>query len=280
MMNKISTIPLFIKICFVVVLLIIAGGIFANVLSPHHPNATVLSDRNLPPVFFGGTMEYILGTDELGRDIFSRILYGTRVSFAMALVGLIFGSLIGVALGLTAGYFGGWWDKLVLMAVNFQQSVPFTLVILMGVVIFGRGIPVLMIFIGMAMWESYARFVRSLVLSLKEKQFVEAANSYNASSLRIIFKHIFPGITSSLIVLLTLNFPSVLMLESSLSFIGIGVQPPTATLGQMVGSGRNYLTTNLWISVIPALVIVALSYSVQNIGEWLRDKLDIKMADD
>lgn len=280
MIKDIKKMPLFIKICFLMLIIILVGGIFANFIAPYGPNETVLTERNAPPVFAGGTFQNILGTDELGRDTFSRILHGTRVSVAMALVGLIFGSLIGVTIGLTAGYFGGWWDRFVLMAINFQQSVPFILIILMGVVIFGRSIPVLMIFIGMAAWESYARFVRSLVLSIKEKQFIEAAKSYNAPSFRIIVKHILPNLTSSLIVLLTLNLPGVLMLESSLSFIGIGVQPPTPTLGQMVGSGRNYLTSNFWISVIPAVVIVIISFSVQNIGEWLRDKLDIRMADE
>lgn len=261
-------------------IVIILGGLLANFIAPFGPSETVLTSRNKPPVFFGGTFENILGTDELGRDTFSRILHGIRVSVGMALVGLIVGSVIGVTIGLTAGYFGGWWDKFVLMAINFQQSIPFILIILLGVVVFGRGIPVLMIFIGIAKWESYARFVRSLVLSVKEQQYIEAAKSYNASSFRIIFKHIFPAITSSLIVLLTLNLPGVLLLESSLSFIGIGVQPPTPTLGQMVGSGRNYLTTNFWISVIPALVIVIISFSFQNIGEWLRDKLDIRTSDE
>lgn len=271
--------PLLVKFCLVIVLFIVLGVIFADILMPYDPNETILMNRNLPPFFAGGTMEHILGTDELGRDTFSRILYGSRISLGMALVGLVFGSLLGITLGLTAGYFGGRWDKFVMMLVNFQQSVPFTLIIILGVVIFGRSIFVLMVFIGIAMWESYARFVRSLVLSLKESQYIEAAKSYNASSFRVIFKHIFPSIISSIIVLLTLNFPGVLMLESSLSFIGIGVQPPTATLGQMVGSGRNYLSTNFWISVIPALVIVLLSYSVQHVGSWLRDKLDVKMAD-
>lgn len=280
MKKSIASMPLLVKICSVILLIIVLGALFSDFLMPYDPDATALENRNLPPVFAGGTIEHLMGTDELGRDIFSRLLYGTKISIAMAFVGVVFGTLVGVILGLTSGYFGGWWDKLVMLAVNFQQSVPFTLIILMGVVIFGRSIPVLMLFIGLAKWESYARFVRSLVLSLKEKQFIEAAKSYNASPARIIFKHILVSIVPSVIVLLTLNFPSILMLESSLSFIGIGVQPPTATLGQMVGSGRNYLTTNFWISVSPAIIIVLLSYCVQHIGEWLRDRFDIRMADE
>ena len=198
----------------------------------------------------------------------------------MALFGIIFGGSIGVLIGLTAGYFGGKWDRLVMAMINFQESVPFTLIILIGVVVLGRGIPVLMCFIGMAKWEYYAKFIRSLVLGIKEKQFVEAAKSYHASSLRVIFKYIFPAVIPSFIVALTLTFPSVLMIESSLSFVGIGVQPPTATLGQMVGTGRNYLVTFPWISLVPAAVIVIYSYCVQQIGGWLRDELDVRSLKD
>ncbi len=271
--------PLFVKMCLALMVAVFLAALLADYLMPYNPNETFLVDRNLPPVFAGGTMQYILGTDELGRDILSRILYGTRISVGMALFGLFFGGLIGVVLGLVAGYFGGWWDRVVMMLINFQQSVPFTLIILMAIVLFGRGLPILIMFIGLAYWEVYARFVRGFVLSIKEKQYIEAAKSYNASPLRILFKYIFPGVIPSFIVILTLNFPTVLMLESSLSFIGIGVQPPTATLGQMVGSGRNYLMTNYWISVLPAIVIVLLSFCVQHIGGWLRDKYDIRLVD-
>lgn len=279
MIKTIKSMPLLVKVCTILLGAVLLGALFAGFLMPYDPDDTFLLDRNQPPVFAGGSAAYLLGTDELGRDILSRILYGTRISVGMAIFGLFFGGLIGVVLGLTAGYFGGRWDRFVMILVNFQQSVPFTLIILMAIVLLGRGLTVLMLFIGLAFWETYARFVRSLVLSLKEKQYIEAARSYNASPARILFKYIFPGIVPSFIVILTLNFPTVLMLESSLSFIGIGVQPPTATLGQMVGSGRNYLMTNYWISVLPAIIIVLLSFCVQHIGEWLRDKYDIRLAD-
>lgn len=280
MKRIISHMPLWIKTCSLVFVLIAVAALFANVLMPYDPDATSLLERNKPPVFMGGTSDHILGTDELGRDIFSRILYGTRISLGMAMVGILFGGTVGVLIGLSAGYVGGIWDRLVMAMIDFQQSVPFTLIILLGVVIFGRSLPVLMCFIGMAKWEYYAKFVRSMVLSVKEKQFVEAAKSYHASDLRIVFKYIFPSVLPSLIVAIALSFPSVLMLESSLSFVGIGVMPPTATLGQMVGSGKNYLVTSPWLSLTPALVIVVLSYCVQQLGEWLRDEMDIRLLKD
>lgn len=135
-------------------------------------------------------------------------------------------------------------------------------------------------FIGLAKWEYYAKFTRSTVLGIKDKQFVEAAKSYHAGGLRIVFKYIFPNVLPSLIVAIALSFPSVLMLESSLTFIGIGVQPPTATLGQMVGTGRNYLVVKPWLALAPAIVIVILSYCVQQIGEWMRDEMDIRLLKD
>lgn len=269
--------PVFVKGCALVLLLILFLTLFADVFMPYDPDANQLLKRNQAPVFAGGDASHWLGTDELGRDLYSRVLFGGRISISMAVFGLLVGGTVGVVLGLTAGYFGGHWDRFIIMLVNFQQSIPFTLIILLGIILFGRTIPVLMVFIGLARWETYTRFIRSVVLSLKQRNYVKAAKVYNASSARIIFKYIFPEVIPYFIVLLTLNFPSVLMLESSLSFIGVGVQPPTATLGQMVGSGRNYLTTNPWISVIPAIVIVLLSYSVHHVGEWIRDRMDVRL---
>lgn len=280
MKRIISHMPLWIKICSLLFIGISLAAIFADFLMPYDPDATALTERTLPPVFMGGTWEHILGTDELGRDILSRVIYGTRISLGMAMVGIFVGGTVGVLLGLSAGYIGGKWDRIVMALIDFQQSVPFTLIILLGVVIFGRGIPVLMCFIGMAKWEYYAKFIRGLVLGLKQKQFVKAAKTYNASHLRIIFKYIFPSVIPSLAVAVALSFPSVLMLESTLSFVGIGVQQPTATLGQMVGGGKNYLLSAPWMALVPAVVIVLLSYCVQQVGEWLRDELDIKLLKD
>lgn len=280
MKRFISNMPVWIKICSLVFILICLAALFANVLMPYDPNANSLTERNLPPVFMGGTMAHVFGTDELGRDIFSRILYGTRVSLGMTMFGIIIGGSIGVLLGLSAGYLGGIWDRIVMALIDFQQSVPVTLIIMLGVVVFGRSIPVLMCFIGLAKWEYYAKFTRSTVLGIKDKQFVEAAKSYHAGDFRIVFKYIFPNVLPSLIVAIALSFPSVLMLESSLTFIGIGVQPPTATLGQMVGTGRNYLVVKPWLALVPAIVIVILSYCVQQIGEWMRDEMDIRLLKD
>lgn len=267
--------PLTVKTYVSIIVVLVAAGLLAELVMPYHPDKTSLLHKMQVPF---QSEEYVLGTDQLGRDILSRCIYGIRISIGMALFGLLIGGTVGVLLGLISGYFGGWFDRIIMSAVDFQMAVPFTLIILMGLALLGTGIPTLMIFIGLANWESYAKLTRGIVLSVREQQFVEAAQSYNAPNWRIIRKHVFPNIIPSLIVLLTLNFPSVLMLESALSFLGIGVQPPTATLGRMVGEGRNYLMTSWWISLMPAMIILLITFCMQFIGEWLRDRLDIRLG--
>jgi peptide/nickel transport system permease protein len=267
--------PLAVKLYVSVIAILVLAGMFAELVMPHPPNQTNLLHKVQAPF---QSWEYVLGTDQLGRDILSRCIYGIRISIGMALFGLLIGGAVGVTLGLVSGYFGGWFDRMIMSAVDFQMAVPFTLIILMGLALLGTGIPTLMIFIGLANWESYAKLTRGIVLAVREQQFVEAARSYNAPNWRIIRKHIFPNIVPSLIVLLTLNFPSVLMLESALSFLGIGVQPPTATLGRMVGEGRNYLMTSWWVAMMPALIILMITFCVQFIGEWLRDRMDVRLG--
>jgi peptide/nickel transport system permease protein len=269
--------PANVKICFVILAVILFCAVFAVPLAPYGPDDTKLLERNTPPTIFEGSVAHVFGTDALGRDIFSRLLYGARLSLTMAAVGITVGGTCGVLLGLTSGYFGGIWDKTVIALVNFQQSIPYILIVLLFVVAFGRSIPVLMVLVGMARWETYAKLLRNIALSVREKQHVAAAVTYNASSVRIILRHILPEVRSQLMVLLMLNFPAVLLLESSLSFVGIGVQPPTATLGRMVGEGRTSLMTCPWVAVVPTIAIVTLSYCVQRIGEWARDEMDVHM---
>ncbi|GAB3762527.1 ABC transporter permease [Microlunatus parietis] len=267
------------RVCAGVLIIVVGAALLAGVVSPFDPDRTVLTSRNALPIFLDPTSAHLLGADGIGRDTLSRTLHGTRTSLLIAAVGLIVGSLVGLTLGLTAGFFGGVWDRLVMLAVNFQQSVPLTLLILVGLVMFGRGIGVLMIFIGLARWETYARVIRGLVLSAREQPFVDAARSYGAPPVRIILRHVLPNTVSYYIVLMVLSFPPVMLLESALSFIGIGVQPPTATLGQMIGEGRTYLATNPWSSMVPSAVLVLMAYCVHVIGEWLRSRVQVRFAD-
>ena len=273
-------IPSTIRACLAVGLLLALGAVFAPWVAPHDPVATSILEKLRPPFFLEGyDGSHWLGTDQLGRDLFSRCLHGIRVSVGIALLGLVVSAVVGTAAGLVAGLLGGWVDRVVMMVVDVFITVPFLLLVLVGIAAFGSDIPVLILLVGLARWESYARIVRGQVLQVREMPFIEASRSLGASTSWIALRHVLPNIASPLIVLLTLNFPSILLLESSLSFLGIGVQPPTASLGRMVGDGRDHLIFAWWVAVAPALVIVTITFIVQMVGDWLRDVLDVRVDD-
>jgi peptide/nickel transport system permease protein len=192
---------------------------------------------------------------------------------------LVVSAVIGTTAGLVAGMLGGWIDRLIMLVVDVFITVPFLLLVLVGIAIFGSDISVLILLIGLARWETYARVVRGQVLQVREMPYIEASRALGGSTAWVAMRHVLPNIASPLIVLLTLNFPSILLLESSLSFLGIGVQPPTASLGRMVGDGRDHLIFAWWVAVAPALVIVAITLVVQTVGDWLRDVLDVRVND-
>lgn len=270
--------PASIKACAVTAAIVALAATFAPWVAPHDPAATHILGKLRPPVFLpGGSHEFILGTDQLGRDILSRCLYGIRVSVGIAFLGLTVGSAIGTTIGLVSGLSGGVVDRVLMMLVDIFLTVPFLLLALVGIAVFGTDIPVLVVLVGLAKWESYARVVRGQVLQLRELPFIEASRALGASTMRIATRHVLPNVASPLIVLLTLNFPSILLLESSLSFLGIGVQPPTASLGRMVGDGRDHLLFAWWVAVMPAAVIVIITFVVQMMGDWLRDVLDVRI---
>jgi len=275
MVRKLKWAPWQIKLSFVLAVLIVLVILLAQWIMPYMPNAIHLMNHNQPPVFLKGSWDHPLGTDQLGRDLLTRTVYGLRTSAGIALFGIIIGCAVGVAAGLISGYFGGILDKVIMSLVDFQFAVPYTLMLLMGLVLFGTDIKVLIILLGLAYWENYARVIRGLVLSLRENQYIEAAQASGASGWYIITRHIFPNIVPTMLVMMTLYFPAILTLESSLSFLGIGIQPPTASLGKMVGDGRNYLVTSWWISIIPSLIILVLALIMQTIGDWFRDTMDL-----
>lgn len=272
--------PISIKICTILAAAFVFVAIFAPWLTPHDPDATQILAKLKPPAWMeGGEAAHLLGTDQLGRDLLSRCIYGVRVSVGLALFGLIVGCLIGTTLGVVSGLLGGHADRAIMMLVDVFISVPNLLIVLVGIAAFGTDILVLVVLIGLARWESYARIVRGQVLQVREMPFIEASRALGGSNGWIAVRHVLPNIAGPLIVLLTLNFPSILLLESSLSFLGIGVQPPTASLGSMVGDGRDHLIFAWWVAVAPALVIVAITFIVQMLGDWLRDVLDVRLDD-
>lgn len=266
------------RICLILSCVVLVAAASAPVIAPYHPDAQTLLARLRPPVPFDRSMaEHALGTDQLGRDLLSRSLHGLQLTLVIALIGSLISLFLGGLLGLLAGYFRGRLGDLVMAVVDIQIAVPFTLIALLVIALLGNALAVLICVIGLNGWERYARVVRGQVLSLREMPFVKAAEAAGASTPRILFLHVLPNIASSLIVLWTLTFSEVILLESSLSFLGLGVQPPTATLGSMVGLGRDYLASSPWIAGIPALLIMFVSLLVLLIGDWLRDVLDVKL---
>lgn len=266
------------KAAFVIGALLLAMAVLAPLVAPHAPTDQSLLSRLRPPVGFEGHRAgHLLGTDELGRDILSRCLYGLRLTLTLALLGATIGLVIGGGLGLLAGVAGGRTDAAIMGAVDTQIAVPFTLIALFVLTIFGNAIEVMVLVLGLAGWEQYARIVRGEVRRLMAMPFIEAARCAGASPGRIARHHLLPNLVSPLVVQFTLSLSNIILLESTLSFLGLGVQPPTATLGAMVGVGRDYMPTAPWIVLAPAILILTVTFSVQILGDWLRDRADVRL---
>ena len=265
-------------VCSILLLTIVLLGVLAPLIAHIEPTTVNLLERSLPPVWYeAGSWDHPLGTDNLGRDMLSRCLYGIRTSFGIATLGLIFSAVLGVALGIIAGLFGGKTDEFLMFITDVFITIPNLLLLLAGIVLLGTEIWVLIVMIGLIRWEAYARLVRGQVMALRELGFIESSIVLGASRFRIAIAHIMPNLISPLTVILTLSFPSVLLMEAGLSFLGVGVQPPTPSLGRMIGSGRDYLLDSWWMSGMPSIVIVSITLLFQLIGDALRDKLDVRL---
>lgn len=259
-------------------LLLIALALLAPLVAPFEPDQQRLLARLKPPVgIAGASPRHWLGTDQLGRDLLSRCLHGLRLTLALALFGTLLGLALGAALGLAAGLMRGWIDALIMGLVDIKMSLPFTLVALFVVALAGTDVAVLICVLGIAYWAHFARLIRAQVLSLREMPFVEAARAAGAGPWRIATVHMIPNLISPVVVMASLNFSNLILLESALSFLGLGVQPPTATLGSMVGQGRDYMASAPWIVAVPALVIVLVSLVAMLLGDALRDRLDPRL---
>lgn len=272
MMNR--TMPFHIRIAVAFLGLAVFGGVFAGLVAPYDYLQTDLLARLKPPVFLGGDIAHPLGTDELGRDLLSRLLHALRTSLLIAAFGTLVGATIGTLLGFAAVHFGGIVEHVIMAAVDFQAAVPFILIVLFVIAIAGPSLPVFLAMVGFAGWEIYARLSRGLVMSARKRNYVMALEGLEMNWPRIYARHILPNIASALIVQLTLNFPAVILLETGLSFLGLGVQPPNTSLGLMLGQGRNFLLQAWWIAVFPGVIIFLTTLSMSMLGDWLRDRLD------
>ena len=255
-------------VLWLVAMLVVA--LFAETLAPYAYTRPDLRNRLAAP----GHPLHWLGTDELGRDVLSRLLVSVKVSLLIAFGASIISAAFGTTMGFLAAYFRGWVEQIVLTLSDFQASMPFLILALSVLAFFGSSIPLLVGLMGLFGWERYARISRGLAISAQAQGYAGAVRNFGASPARVYLRHILPNIASTLIVMITLVVPEIILLESTLSFLGLGVQPPMTSLGNMVGFGREYLTRAPWIMLAPALTISLTTLAVSILGDHLRDKLD------
>ena len=263
---------------FILVFLLVLPGIFAPLLAPHDPIKGSLRARLKPPVWVqGGSLTHPLGTDKVGRDILSRIIYGARISLAVSLVAIVVSGAIGITLGLIAGYFGGKLDALIMRLVDISLGLPTILLALVFVAVIGPSFGTVIVVTAVLLWARYARQVRGETLSIRERDFIARARVAGASHFRIMLRYIFPNVINSLTVLATLQIGAVILLESALSFLGAGIPRPTPTWGSMIADGRELIVVAWWIAMFPGLAIMLTVLSLNLLGDWLRDHLDPKL---
>jgi peptide/nickel transport system permease protein len=258
--------------------ILVLTAIFAPWIAPDSPTATNMLERKLPPAFMeGGTTEHLLGTDGLGRDILSRLIYGGRVSLSVSMLVIAITASIGTALGIVAGYLGGHLESVLMRITDVSMAFPGLLLAMLLSVGIGPGFWTVILALSILGWAVYARMVRGETLKVRELDFVLQARIIGASPLRIMVKHIFPNIINSLIVVMTLAVGLMILAEATLSYLGIGIPAPTPSWGSMVADGRNDLSMAWWISTIPGIAIGLVVLSCNFLGDWLRDKLDPRL---
>lgn len=257
-----------------IILFLVLCAIFAPIITPYEYDAQELENMLQSP-----SRDHIFGTDEFGRDIYTRVIYGTRVSLQIGLIAVGISLVIGVVLGAIAGYYGGVIDHIISGVTDIAWAFPTTLLAIAIIASLGPSLVNLMISVALVYWSGYARLVRGEFLSLKEQEFVEAARALGYSDLRIIFKHILPNATAPAIVLTTLSIPKAIIVESSLSFLGLGAQPPTPSWGSIMNSGKEYLIEAPWIALFPGIMIALIVLGFNLLGDSLRDTLDPRLRD-
>lgn len=258
--------------CLVIVILLCLIAIFAPWIAPYDPDAQVLKDQLLPP-----SASHWFGTDDLGRDIFSRIIYGCRISLSVGIVSQIIATVIGYTMGVCAGYFGGKVDAVISFVIQVFSSFPFLLFAIAIMFVLGPGLLNLYIALGLLGWASTARLIRGDVMRLKKMEYIDACKISGGSSFKIIMKHLLPNCLSTLIVTVTLGIPSAIMSEASLSFLGLGVRPPMSSWGSMISFSQPYIRSATYYSVIPGLAIIITVLAFNMLGDGLRDALDPKL---
>jgi len=258
-----------------IILGLVLMAVLAPFVAPYDPTLGSLGDRLTPPSWQeGGSSAHLLGTDKLGRDTLSRLIYGARTSLAVALVAILVAGSIGSLLGIAAGYLGGWVDIIIMRLVDLAFAFPTILLAMVLAVIFEASFANIILVISLVLWAEYARMARGETLKVKEMDFVALAQVAGVSELKIMLRHILPNVASSLIVLATLQVGIVIIMESSLSFLGVGIPPPTPDWGSMIAEGRSYIVSAWWLSVVPGVAIVVTVLSFNLLGDTLTELLN------
>ena len=262
----------------IILVVLVVCAVFAPLLTTHNQDYGDLRAINVPPVWLeGGTFEYPLGTDPLGRDILTRIIYGARISLQVAAIVLVFGAIGGAVIGLISGYFAGQVDELLMRFVDLSLAIPFILVALTVLIVLGQSLTVIIMLLIMFSWGGFARQVRAETLSLRTLDYVALAKVAGAGPLLILSKHILPGVINTIIVVATLQVGSLILTESILSFLGVGIPAPTPAWGVMVSDGRDYLDTAWWVALFPGLAIFLTVLAFNFLGDWFRDRFDPRL---
>ena len=258
---------------FGVLLMIVvaAVAVLAPVFAPVGPEAGVLRDRLLPPVFAGGTWEHPLGTDRSGRDLLVRIVWGARTTLFIAVTATLVGGFVGVVAGVLAGWYGRWADVVLGRLADIQQAIPFVILAMAVVAVIGPSLVNLILVLGLASWLFTYRVVRAEVLAVRERPFIEAARALGIGDRRLLIRHVLPNIGSSILVVFTLFVPQTILFSAGLSFLGLGVPPPTAEWGRMIADGADYLRTEWWLTMMPSLALVVTVLGITLVGDWVRD---------
>jgi ABC-type dipeptide/oligopeptide/nickel transport system permease subunit len=263
----------------VILLTVLMGAVFADYLAPHEPNRQRLIARFKPPFWAeGGSMTYPLGTDNVGRDIWSRIIHGSRISLIVGVCAVGVSMLIGVTLGLVSGFWGGRMDSVIMALVDIMLAFPQLILAFAMVAVIGPGIGNIILVLGITGWERYARVVRGEVLSLREREFVQAARAVGVANLKIAFGHIMPNTFSSVIVMATLQTAQAILAEAALSFLGLGTGRTYPSWGQMISLGRDYIGIAWWLSTFPGLAILLTVLAINLVGDRIRDMFDPRVT--
>jgi peptide/nickel transport system permease protein len=263
----------------IMVLGVIFCAVFAPVISPHDPILQDVEKRLIPPVGQeGADANYLLGTDHLGRDIVSRLIYGARISIVVSVSAVALSAVLGTLIGLFSGFYGGKVDNIFMRIADVQLAFPFILLAIAIIAVLGPDLQNIIITMAITGWVIYARVVRAEVLSLREKEFITSVKALGGSNGRIIFRHLLPNVVPPIIVIITLEMARMIIMEAALSFLGLGIQPPTPTWGGMLADGRVYLVTSWWLATFPGLVIMLVVLGINLLGNWLRDMLDPRLT--